>query len=176
MGDINNFLKFFGSIYRVASILFFSGLLLIFSNDNIREVMFLKDFINSYGVYIGIVTIVSGVVFAFYTMEYVFSHIKQYFIVDKAKLNSLKMLKDLSIDEKIVLAHFVSKKTQVSNLGIDFYYQETKAIRLLIAKHWLEKTYIEGAYHYCLNSTIWDILQDKWREIFYEKEFHRVSN
>ena len=94
--DINSFLKFFGSIYKVALILFFSGLLLILSNDSIREIMLLKDFINSYGVYIGIITIISGVVLVFFIIEYVLSFIKESFKVRKAKLKLLELLKDLS--------------------------------------------------------------------------------
>ena len=177
--DINSFLKFFGSIYKVALILFFSGLLLILSNDSIREIMLLKDFINSYGVYIGIITIISGVVLVFFIIEYALSFIKQSFKVYKAKLEMLKVLKDLSVDEKIVLAYFINKKTPISNLGIDphyEYFQETKAIKLLIAKMFLEKSYIEGNPYYCLNIAVWEILQYKWKEIFYEKEFHRRSN
>ena len=175
--NINDFFKFFWSIYKVALILFLSGISLILSNNEIREAMFLKDFITTYGVYIGFITIVSGIILVVFIIEKVINYIKYKYTISKSKIKIMKSLKDLSIEEKAVLGDFLINKTQTSNLGIEFEsIQESKSIKALIAKGYVEKGYVGRTPHYYINSFIWDVLQDKWQEIFMKKNLWKITN
>ena len=175
--NINDFFKFFGSIYKVALILFLSGLSLILSNDEIREAMFLKDFINTYGVYIGFITIVSGIILLIFGVEKSIFFLKNKYELSKNTKELIKVFKNLSIEEKYILAHFLANKTQTSNLGIEFEsFQESNPIKILLAKGYIEKGYVGITPYYYVNNVIWDVLQEKWQEIFYEEEFHMENN
>lgn len=170
--DINGLFKFFGSIYKVALVLFLSGLFLILSNDKIRELIFLKDFIRSYGVYVGSITIVSGIVLIVFIVEKVVEYTKNKYDISKRKTEIIKILRDLSLEEKQVLAHFLANKTQTSNLGIQYeVLEEESPIGVLMAKRFLHKNRIGLNPFYHVDNIIWDILQEKWQEIFYEDEF-----
>ena len=111
--DFNGFIKFFGSIYKVAFTLFLSGLFLILSNEHIREVLFLNDFIKTYGVYIGFVTIFSGFILVVFIIEKIGNIFKRKYLLFKTKSEIIKILKDLSFEEKNILIYFLIHKTQV---------------------------------------------------------------
>ena len=171
--DINGFFKFFGSIYKIAFILFLCGLFLILANKELLAQFYLTEFINQYGVYVGIVTLFSGVITALYLLETIFSWIKSKYQISKSKTELIQILKDLSIQEKHVFAHFLANKTQTSNLGIEFEsFQESQPIKTLLAKGYIQKGYVGVTPHYYVNTIIWDVLQANWQEIFYEDEFH----
>lgn len=175
--DINSFFKFIGSIYKVSFIIFLSGLFMILSNDEVREVLFLKDFIKTYGVYIGFTTVVSGIILTIYVFESIVSFIKRKYGVSKSKLELIKILKDLSLNEKRVLAHFLVNKTQVSNLGIQYQsLDEPESVGMLMAKGFLYTSSVGLNPYYHLDSVIWDLLQEETREILYEDIFWKTSN
>jgi len=170
--DINGFFKFFGSIYRVAFIVFLCGLFLTLSDKELLEQFYLTEFINQYGVYIGIATLISGVITILHLLETIFSWIKSKYQISKSKTELIQILKDLSIQEKHVFAHFLANKTQTSNLDIEFEsFQESQPIKTLLAKDYIQKGYVGVTPHYYVNTIIWDILQENWQIIFYENEF-----
>lgn len=171
--DINGFLKFFGSIYKIAFILFLCGLFLTLANKELLAQFYLLEFINQYGVYVGIVTLVSGVITVVYLIEILFTWIRSKYILSKSTDELIVILKDLSIDEKKVLAHFLANKTQTSNLGISFQtLDEPEPIGILMAKGFLHKGSVGLNPYYQVDSVIWDVLQNNWQKILYEKEFH----
>lgn len=170
--DINSFFKFIGSIYKVALIVFLSGLLLILSNDEMRETLFFGDFIKTYGVYIGFATIISGIILGVYIIETIVSFVRSKYTVSKSKSEIVKILKDLSIDEKKVLAYFLANKTQTSNLGIQYQsLDEPEPVGILMAKGFMHKGNIGLNPYYQLDTIIWDLLQKETREILHEDIF-----
>lgn len=171
--DLNGFFKFFGSIYKIAFILFLCGLFLTLSNKELLAKFYLMGFINQYGVYIGIVTLISGVITILYVIETVFDWLKKKYQLSKNTDEIIVILKDLSIDEKKVLAYFLANKTQTSNLGIEYQrLDEPMPIGMLMAKSFLHKGSVGINPYYQVDSTIWDILQKNWQKILYEEEFH----
>jgi len=175
--NFNDFVKFFGSVQKVALILFLSGFFLILSNDEIREVMFLKDFISTYGVYIGFVIIVSGIILLIFIIERSISYFKNKYVLSKNTAELKKVLKDLSLDEKQVLAHFLKNKTQTSNLGrFSIELNEPKPIGMLMAKGFLHKGNVGIKPYYQVDNLIWGILQEYLEEILYEDIFWENSN
>lgn len=170
--NFNDFVKFFGSVQKVALILFLSGFILILSTDEIREAMFLKDFIHAYGVYVGFITIVSGIILLIFGVEKSISFFKNKYEVSKSTTELIKILKELSVDEKRILSHFLANRTQVSNLGIEFMQlDEPKPIRMLMAKFFLYKGSVGVNPYYQVDNLIWDILQEYSQEILYEDIF-----
>jgi len=43
-------------------------------------------------------------------------------------------------------------------------------------KGYVEKGYVGRTPHYYINSFIWDVLQDKWQEIFMKKNLWKITN
>lgn len=170
--DINSFFKLFGSIYKIAFILFLCGLFLIFSSEEIREVFFLKEFVKTFGVYIGITTLISGVITIIYIFEMIYSWFKKKSLFKLTSEEIIKNLSRLSIDEKKVLAYFLSSQTATSDLGIEYEnLQEPKSIGSLMAKGYIYKTRIGLQPFYHVEDIVWDILQENWQRILYEDEF-----
>ncbi|MCK9454755.1 super-infection exclusion protein B [Sulfurimonas sp.] len=170
--NITDFLKLFGSVYKIAWILFISGLFLILSGNKIRELFYLQEFITQYGTYIGIVTLISGVITILNLISRLFNWFKNKRGLDQATNDFIEVLSNLSLDEKFILAHFLGNKTQTSNLGIEFESLQTpKPVKTLMARGYIKKSYVGVDPHFHVDSVVWDILQKNWQEIFYEDEF-----
>lgn len=175
--NFNDFIKFFGSVQKIALILFLSGFILILSTDEIREAMFLKEFIHDYGVYIGFITIVSGIILLIFGVEKSIFFFKNKYEKSKAITELIKMLKELSVDEKRILFHFLANRTQVSNLGIySIELHEPKPIAMLMAKGILHRGNIGIGPYYQVENFIWDIIEKHYQDIFYEDIFWKDKN
>jgi len=174
--NITDFFKLFGSIYKIAFILFLSGLFLILSNDKVRELFYLQEFIKQFGLYIGIITLISGVVTILNIFSKVLTWLNNKRGLKQATQDIIESLSNLSLDEKRILAHFLANKTQTSNLGIEYEsFQQSKPLNTLMAKGYIKKSYVNMNPHFHIETIIWDILQKNWQEIFYENEFHSRS-
>jgi len=170
--NVTDFFKLFGSINKIAFILFLSGLFLILSNNKIRELFYLQEFIKQFGVYIGIVTLITGVITVLNIFSKIFAWINGKRGLKQATKDVIETLSHLSLDEKRILAHFLANKTQTSNLGIEYEsFQESKPLNILMAKGYIQKSYVGLNPYFHIETIIWDILQKNWQEIFYEDEF-----
>ncbi len=174
--NITDFFKLFGPINKIAFILFLSGLFLILSNNEIRELLYLQEFIKQFGVYIGVVTLISGVITVSNIFSKIFSWIKGKRDLNQATKDIIETLSHLSLDEKRILAYFLDNKTQTSNLEIEYEsFQESKPLNSLIAKGYIQKTYVGLNPYFHIKTIIWNILQQHWQKIFYESEFQSRS-
>ena len=167
--NINDFIKFFGSVYKVALILFLVGMFLIFSSDEIRKTMLLQNFINTYGDFIGLITIISGIILIEFIVEESIKYIKSKYILFKQNREAIEILKNLSIEEKQVLVYFLQNQT--SNLGINYSFQEDEAIRNLLANGYIIKLSNGKFPYYWTSNNVQNILRNNWQEIFYEEIF-----
>ncbi len=175
--NITDFFKLFGSINKIAFILFLSGLFLILSNNEMRELFYLQEFIKQFGVYIGAVTLISGVITVLNIFSKIFSWINGKRGLSQATKDVIETLSHLSLDEKRILAHFLANKTQTSNLGIEYEsFQESKPLNSLMAKGYIQKSYVGLNPHFHIETIIWNILQKNWQKILYENEFHSRSS
>nr|WP_283256448.1 super-infection exclusion protein B [Arcobacter roscoffensis] len=159
-------------IYKISLIIFLAGLFLIFSSEEIKQKMYLNKFILEYGVYIGIGTLISGLIFMYFFFEYIFLSYKNKKKINMFKNDLLRELKQLSLDEKKVFAYFIVNNTKTSNLDIKFEsIQEPKVLKQLLAKGYLYKKYVRLEPFYIINNDIWALLHDNQNEIFYEEVF-----
>ena len=175
--NITDFFKLFGSIYKIAFILFLSGLFLILSNNEIRELFYLQKFIEQFGVYIGIITLLSGVITVLNIFLKIFTWINGKIGLNQVTKEIIKTLSNLSIEEKRILAYFLAHKTQTSNLGLGYGSFQPEPLTTLIAKGYINHPfYIQLTPYYKIDNVIWEILQKNWEKILYEDEFHSRSS
>ena len=174
--NFSDIFKIFGSAYKISFIVFICGVFLIFINDEIKQALYLKSFVKSYGLWLGIATLLSGAYILISSFEKIISYFKTNKYNSKHKEKLFINIKNLGIEEKKVLAHFLSQNKQISLFK--FQYMKPDCIGHLEQMgiiHEISNEY--GSYYFKISDDIWEILQDNWQKIFYEDEFHnRGSN
>lgn len=162
----------FGSAYKILFIIFICGIFLIFVNDDIKQLFYLKSFVASYGLWLGIATLLSGAYILISSFEKIISYFKTNKYNSKKTEKLFINLKNLDIEEKKVLAYFLSQKKQTTLLK--FQYMQPDCIGHLEQMGFLYEISNEhGNYYFKISDDIWEILQDNWQDILYEDEFHR---
>lgn len=174
MKDIVELIKLFGSIHKILLVIFVVGLGLIYLPESIKEQFYLKSFIQSYGIWIGIAILVSGGILTVEIIIKIFNWIVKLIAMSKDKKIVIEHLKNLSIEEKKVLAHYLVNQTQTSDLGI--FLNIPRPVEQLMAKRYLHRHYVHLSTYFSLDSIIWQLLQDNWKEILYEDIFYAHSN
>lgn len=169
--DISGVLKIFGSIYRLSFIVFMFGLFVFFSSEEMKDKLFINDLVSTYGIYIGIATIVSGILIILFIFEKTFIFIRTSKESTKHRKEAIKILRNLSVDEKGVLVQFLAGKTQTLSFGTRIELYEQPPIGMLMAKGLLDKSNIGLTAYYHIDDLIWELIQNNQQEIFYEDTF-----
>ncbi|WP_373032873.1 super-infection exclusion protein B [Sulfurovum sp.] len=175
--DLNGFLKLFGSLSKLAWIVFFSGLILIMSSNDFREKFYLEEFVTNYGVWIGISTLIAGILIVIDVLDKIFSYFKRNKKASQTQSRLLRTLKNLGIEEKKILAYFLSQQKQTVVFKFQYVAAIPDSIGHLQQMGFLYEVSNEyGTYYYQVVDEIWAILEDHWQEVFYEDEFKSKVN
>jgi hypothetical protein len=169
MKDIVELIKLFGSIHKILLVIFVVGLGLIYLPESIKEQFYLKSFIQTYGIWIGIAIFLSGGILAVEIVVKSFNWLVRLIAINKDKKMVVENLKNLSIDEKKVLTHSLANRTRTSDLGL--YIDIPPPVEQLMAKGYLHRHYIHLSAYFSLDEALWYLLQNHWEEIFYEDIF-----